>query len=325
MKALIVFFIFVLSTSFALAHNWIRHEIPGAFCGNGEPYSVFVELRNPAKLLVEFQGGGACWSERTCYGRTALVTLSAPKEDPKDNLLIRTTANNPWAQHSKIYFPYCTADVFAGFHQAQYTPGVTLYHFGYQNVVEALHYLNTHQILSFPAVTDLVVWGASAGGIAAFVHADNVQMMVPGAQRKTLLSDSPGLHFGNGFWRKFSPQMNQNFKDSFGKMGLVYDLNDGLIAAHMGPVFVKLWDWRVGVLQSTKDTAMSLLYGGVTPQQHRQMVLGPSGLPAVARAYPHVLTWIADVSTHTFLLRDSSAETRSMQGETATAFSLRFQ
>jgi hypothetical protein len=230
---------------------------------------------------------------------------------------------NPWAQHSILYFPYCTADVFSANHIATYKPGIQLYHYGYTNVILALQYLVQNNVIAFSGVQDLVVWGASAGALASFVHARNIEVLVSPTARKTLLSDSPGLHFGKSFWHKFSSQMNQDFSAHFGDAGFHYSLDDGLLAPLMGPVFMTYSSWKIGILQSTKDLVMSLVFGNITPEAHRNLVLGPQGIGEIAKSYPNVKTWIADVSMHTFLLRRFSGDFRSMQGETAWNFVVR--
>src|SRR5215203_1188001 len=46
-------------------------------CADGSPYRFFVHPGDPARLLVEFEGGGACWSAETCamaiYSRSVLI------------------------------------------------------------------------------------------------------------------------------------------------------------------------------------------------------------------------------------------------------------
>src|SRR5215831_12302172 len=39
---------------------------PGTTCAHGGDYSFFVREGDPKRLLVCFQGGGACWNYATC-------------------------------------------------------------------------------------------------------------------------------------------------------------------------------------------------------------------------------------------------------------------
>lgn len=323
MRSSILFLSILLFLSSSWARQWQRIEIPGAFCGNGEAYSIFLDHKDVDKLVVEFMAGGVCWNDLSCYGQTALTRLEPLRSDPADDLFSADDEANPWAHHSMIYFPYCTGDVFANYHVATYRSGIPLYHHGYQNIVLALDYLNTHNLISFATVQDLIVWGASAGAIGSFVHAENIASYIPVTAKKTLVSDSPGLHFGKHFWRKFSNQMNQDFKTYMGQAGFEYSLNDGMIAPRMGSVFSKLATWNIAILQSTRDWVMSAVFGGLTPNDHRKLVLSREGIAQVAKDFKNVSTWIADSPVHTFLLHTYTGDMRSMEGETAWNFTVR--
>lgn len=325
MKTLQIFlFSVVLSAAFASqARDWEKVTIPGAVCGNGEPYSVFVGRAGSTGLVVEFMGGGACWSETTCYGSSPLTKLTPMEGPPPESMITTQGPGNPWTNHTAIFFPYCTGDVFAGHHVAYYKQGVPLYHSGYSNVLATLRYLQARNIVNFAGFNDVTVWGFSAGAIGALMHADTVEGYLSRSARKTLIADSPGLHFGNTFWRKFPDAMNRDFASTFARVGLTYSLDDGLLAPRMGPVFTHYGGWTIGILQSTKDMVMSMIFGNISPEAHRALVLGPRGIGAVAAAYPNVKTWIAETMMHTFLKQSSSASFKDMRGETAWNFVVR--
>ena len=48
--------------------GWERIPVPGARCGDGGEYSVFLKKGRREKVAFAFMGGGACWSESTCMG-----------------------------------------------------------------------------------------------------------------------------------------------------------------------------------------------------------------------------------------------------------------
>ncbi|KHD89116.1 MAG: hypothetical protein OM95_04615 [Bdellovibrio sp. ArHS] len=323
MKTQLLFILIILFSSLTQARTWQKIDIPGAHCGNGEVYSVYLSHKDSDKLLIEFMGGGACWSEGTCYGSSPLTRLTPLPGDPQTTVLAQESSKNPWSRHSALFFPYCTGDVFAGTHEAHYKPGVTLYHTGYTNVEAALAHLSYQGLISFQDLRDVTVWGWSAGAIGAFLHTETLRPYLNSNTRRTLIADSPGLHFGKNFWRKFTPQLTQDYLNQFAKIGLLASVDDGFIAPLMGPVFLRLDQWELGILQSTKDMVMSMVFGNITPEAHRSLVLGPSGIAAIAAPYSNVKTWIADVVTHTFLQREQTASVKDMKGETAWDFALR--
>lgn len=313
----IVAFFFVSSTAFARV--WERIEIPGAVCGNGEVYSVFLAPDLPDKLIVEFMGGGACWSEATCYGSNSLVNIR-PIDFPMSTVMSQESLGHPWRHDSGLYFPYCTGDVHAGLHHTSYRANTPFYHQGYTNVSLALRYLVQQKKINLRAVTDITVWGASAGAIGALVHANTLDKYLSQRVQRTLIVDSPGLHFGKTFWQKFSKKLNEDYAVSFGRIGLSYSLSDGMLAPRMGPVFRHYHRWKIGILQSTMDVVMSRIFGDISPLDHRTLVSGPKGIQAVALSYANVRTWISDTSNHTFLIRAATAALRNAEGQSAWEF-----
>lgn len=309
--------------SYGEARDWEKIDIPGAICGNGQPYSVFVDKKDAEKLLVEFMGGGACWSEETCYGDNQLTKITPLPGLPRTSRIAQEAEANPWNEHTALYFPYCTGDVYAGFHATSYRANVPLYHHGYTNVVLALQYLQQQNIISFNQVNNVLLWGASAGALGALIHSETLDAYLDPGARRTLIADSPGLHFGKSFWRKFTDALNHDYEASLGKINLTYSIDDGFIAPRFGPVFLKLDKWHVGILQSTQDMVMSALFGNITPMEHRKLVLGPQGIPMVAQPYLNVKTWIKDGITHTFLVKQKSSVLTDMKGETAWDFATR--
>ena len=141
-------------------------------------YSVYVEIKKPNKLAIEFMGGGACWSKNTCWGpnfRTVLFPL--PKLPAMSVLSSGYEQMSPLSDYSFVYFPYCTGDVFAGDHTAKYE-GLLLdfpvHHRGYTNVQKTIKYLKENKI-DFSQVEDFVVYGSSAGAIGSLVHIKNFE------------------------------------------------------------------------------------------------------------------------------------------------------
>lgn len=81
---------------------------------------------------------------------------------------------------------------------------------------------------------ELVIYGASAGAIASLVHSYHFQNYFPKVENKFMFVDSPGLHFGESFWKKFDRDMIADFKETFTAIVLYNSFNDGTIARFMG-------------------------------------------------------------------------------------------
>jgi Pectinacetylesterase len=98
-------------------------------------------------------------------------------------------ARNPFADYSIVYVPYCTGDVHLSNTTTEYAPGLTIQHKGYVNGTAALD----HLAATFPAATEVVVAGESAGSIAAPFYAGLVSDRLPDAQF-TVLADGSGSY-----------------------------------------------------------------------------------------------------------------------------------
>ena len=327
MKTFFTLLLATLVTQTTFARSWDRIEIPGAVCGDGLPYSVFVDPKPKSKnLLIEFMGGGACWDYNTCYGVNfdgiQFRTWMHPMPEVPFYSYMTTdmwlVSNHPFVKDSAIYLPYCTGDVFAADHKANYE-GVSAYHQGYRNILMTLMYLNQKNIINFAQTERLTVWGASAGAIGAFVHLKNIEPYFPRA-KKIAIIDSAGLHFGKDFWHKFTVQLFADYSKSFANIGLQLNFNDGFVAQNMGPVFATTKNWTIGIMQSTRDWVMSTVFGEITPEGHRSLVLSDRGIATVARRYPNTSVWITDSETHTFLLVPTTAGEQGMEKETAMNF-----
>jgi hypothetical protein len=311
--------ILLATVSLSWAHAWEKITIPGAKCGKGADYTVFYKKHRNEKLLVEFMGGGACWNRRSCV--TIPLTWIYPMiQLPAFSILTADTAlTNPFKDHSYLYFPFCTGDTYTGDRISDYA-GTKIYHYGYRNIVLALQHLRDQKIIPFEQVNDLIVWGSSAGGIGALTHAKNVEAYIPAAAKKTLIADSPGLHFGPTFWNKFDADAQRDFKWAFNQVALDVDFKDGFVARKMGPVLDAYREWNVGFLYSYRDYTMSRIFGEISPKEHEKLVLSPEGLPAIAKNYPNVSMWLHDSDEHRFLLVKRTSLLKSIHGQTAIDF-----
>jgi Pectinacetylesterase len=185
------------SESAAAAAGW-EQIVPGGDCqcSDGSQFSFWVREANPDKVLLFFQGGGACWSAETCArdGSDGGEEQYTPDIDPQgDSPAMRggifdfDDERNPFADYSVVYVPYCTGDAHLGNATTEYTPGLTIQHRGYVNGTAALD----HLAATFPDATEVVVAGVSAGAAATPLYAGLVSDRLPDADI-TVLSDGTG-------------------------------------------------------------------------------------------------------------------------------------
>lgn len=144
-------------------------------CAKGTPYHFYVRRGSPETLLVFFEGGGACWTGEDCdRGRPNYhpdLVSPGPAVDPAmRGILDLVHPQNPFADRSAVFVPYCTGDVHLGDRDTTYTAAsargearsFTIHHRGQVNAMTVLRWVYTN----FAAPREIFVSGSSAGGVA---------------------------------------------------------------------------------------------------------------------------------------------------------------
>lgn len=158
--------------------------MPGGdtMCANGSDYSFFVRPNDPEKLMVYFQGGGACWNDLSCspaqtfYDRS--VEPAASEVGRYGGIFNAQNADNPVSDYSTVFVPYCTGDVHTGSATQTYSGGSGDFdvHFnGFVNAQAVLDWVYAN----FDSPEQLIVTGSSAGAYGAAFHAPYILEQFP--------------------------------------------------------------------------------------------------------------------------------------------------
>ncbi|GAB5602091.1 hypothetical protein FJNA_06160 [Thermus sp. FJN-A] len=158
---------------------WKAVEVPGGVCGDGSPYRFYVSPGDPRKVVIDFQGGGACWNAATCgpESRTYRRRVDVQELLLAQGIYNRLSVANPFHGWTHVFVPYCTGDLHVGRATVDYG-GVTVHHQGARNALAALAYV-------FRNHTDperVFVTGCSAGAYGAVFWADKVLATYKNAQ-----------------------------------------------------------------------------------------------------------------------------------------------
>ena len=95
--------LFVASISVAAAADW-KEVSPGGptICSKGAPFNFYYKKGSVNKLVVEFEGGGACWNDATC----TLGTFTTECKPPNDQGVHSSTdARNPFKDWNHVFVP----------------------------------------------------------------------------------------------------------------------------------------------------------------------------------------------------------------------------
>ncbi|MSZ71736.1 MAG: hypothetical protein F2716_05335, partial [Actinobacteria bacterium] len=182
-----------------VAPTWETVDAPSdCMCADGSAFHFYVREASPTKVLFYLEGGGACFSAEMCKpGSGTYSETISPVSKLEDSPGIFDFANpeNPFADYSVVYVPYCTGDVHAGNTTKDYGNGVVTQHKGFVNASNALDTM----IERFPDTTQLVVAGSSAGSFPTPVFAALAGDQLPNADLKVFADSSGAIPDAMGF------------------------------------------------------------------------------------------------------------------------------
>ena len=163
----------------------------GPVCIAGTDYSVFTRQGNPKKLLIFLQGGGACW-QNFSYCNILAEAQSPPENGPFPGVFDPTSADNPFADYSVVYMPYCDGSTFGGDNDVEldedFPFGPTRHHRGLRNLSAGMDVAAD----MFPRAKQITVMGHSAGGVGAAAFAPFLARFVFGNNTKLTVYNDAG-------------------------------------------------------------------------------------------------------------------------------------
>jgi hypothetical protein len=158
------------------------------------PYVFFARRGTVNKLLVYYQGGGACWDALTC-GVPICKTETGPGDNPgnaTNGFANLTNPDNPFREWSVVMVPYCTGDVHWG--DAAYDHGepgspFIAQHRGAVNAKVVEKWAREHFVMP----EEVFVTGSSAGAYGAIASSPSLMESVWPSSSFAVLGDA-----GNG-------------------------------------------------------------------------------------------------------------------------------
>jgi hypothetical protein len=158
-------------------------------CLYGTPYKFFARRGTVNKLVVYYQGGGACWNYATCKLPACDPTVTVGDLLTSGLSDLHNPAN-PFRDWSWVVVPYCTGDAHFGDAQATYAaPGLAplvIEHRGFENARVVEKWARDHFVLP----EQVFVAGTSAGGLPAFANGAYLMESVWPSSHFDVLSDA---------------------------------------------------------------------------------------------------------------------------------------
>ena len=138
------------------------------------PYQFEVIPGDTDKLLIFFQGGGACWDHAST--KKNLCNTGAYPQGTTDGVFERNNPTNPFQKYTVVHVLYCDG----GLHAANVTrpyndaKGQPVHQVGYENTMSVISWIGAQvRAGEMPSqFKSLIVAGCSAGSIGAQLWAD---------------------------------------------------------------------------------------------------------------------------------------------------------
>lgn len=167
------------------------------FPGTDPTFSFYVRQGSSRNLVIYFQGGGCCWNSQTCVTSPTYDPYISEADNPANFPLgIGDFDNpeNPFADWSFVFIPYCTGDLHWGSGEWTYKYATgqswTIHHRGLDNFLTALKWTK----LNLPRPKKILVTGSSAGAYGAIGNFPWVRKAFP-ASKIYVLGDA-GIEVG---------------------------------------------------------------------------------------------------------------------------------
>jgi hypothetical protein len=232
----------------------LTHEFgvgDGPLCIDGGAYIMSTRNLDSEDLLIYLSGGGLCW-EAFCLTRRI-----ADPEIPNSGVLSLDDAQNPFAEMSTVYVPYCDggAHISDNAVDVNNNGNTNRYLRGLRNLSAALDVSEGQ----FPSPKRVVLIGASAGGVGTLFALPLVRQVYPDVPILVLNDSGIGLtapaneafrHHLVDYWN-FEAFVPENCPDCFA---------DGTPTAYLDWQLREDPQMQLGLLSYTQDVAMSEFY-----------------------------------------------------------------
>ena len=175
---------------------WIEVEPGGdTICSRGTDYRFYVRGGDPNRVIVDFQGGGACWDASNCSAAGSLFSDNPGTLEGFTGLIDDGTLGglfDPTAEFADwtiVHIPYCTGDVHWGNARVEYSDDLTIEHRGFVNASAALDWVYQR----YPSPDRVFVTGCSAGAYGAALHSAYIANRYTDAEIAVLADSGAGI------------------------------------------------------------------------------------------------------------------------------------
>jgi hypothetical protein len=212
--------------------GWTWYSVPGTNCRDGSEAGLFIRFADSNRLLIFFEGGGACTTTGFCNfnpqnvnqvlsgtGETVLgsaLGAVAGRQQPGayqngevTGIFSSDREENPFRDWNMVYIPYCTGDVHFGTKRAASVPGLEAPQM-FVGSLNAQTFVGRLVPTFEEGLERVVVTGSSAGSFGAALNFSMISDAF-GVQTDAILDS--GVPFEDEFWPTC---LQKTWRDLFG-------------------------------------------------------------------------------------------------------------
>jgi hypothetical protein len=263
-------------------------------CSRGTPYAFWAKRGTVNKLVVYYQGGGACWSYTTCSPALGIFDddVNPAQDDPSlamTGLADLDNPANPFRDWNVVFVSYCTGDIHFGnaFQNYQLTNAadIPIHHRGFVNSQVVEKWAREH----FVVPDEVFITGSSAGAYGAIFNSAYLMTRTWPAARFFVLGDA-----GNGV---ITDDFLQNELANWGFDAhiprFIPGLNQPLTEITFGEVYPAAASFFPDARFAQYTTAFDGGLGGQT--SFYQVMLNPTNVIAWTRWWEASCAWNANM------------------------------
>eukprot|EP01116_Phalansterium_solitarium_P018181 TRINITY_DN4720_c0_g1_i1.p1 TRINITY_DN4720_c0_g1~~TRINITY_DN4720_c0_g1_i1.p1 ORF type:complete len:448 (+),score=109.18 TRINITY_DN4720_c0_g1_i1:138-1346(+) len=164
-------------------------EFPNAVCLDGTPAGYYFRPgsgEDKANWQIFLQGGGWCYGLADCWERSRTATGSSRLwmrsiRSPGGPMSTNCTENPVFCNYNMVYVHYCDGGGYAGNRNEPVEYAGEKIYFRGRSIVEAVmrDIYRIPGVAPFAEAQSVLLGGCSAGGLAAFMYADEVAQVLP--------------------------------------------------------------------------------------------------------------------------------------------------
>lgn len=111
----------------------------GTTCAYGSPYSFYFIEGDPTKLIIDFVGGGSCWSEKSCRVGAFRNNNNGMEGEYRGahGIYKKEREDNPFKTWSHLVVGYCTGDLHWGDNVVKFGEGDKAFNINFKGAVNA--------------------------------------------------------------------------------------------------------------------------------------------------------------------------------------------